>query len=82
MMEGWIFVSWNPQVNTPMDIYESSENMKFSAAIGAFGLIMKQSEYKGTATKNMVLKLSKSAILFDSFGYRQEFIEMVSNWVE
>ena len=68
--------------NTPMDIYESSENMKFSAAIGAFGLIMKQSEYKGTATKNMVLKLSKSAILFDSFGYRQEFIEMVSNWVE
>ena len=68
--------------NTPMNIYESSENMKFSAAIGAFGLILKQSEYKGTATKNMVLKLSKSATSFDSFGYRLEFINLVSNWVE
>ncbi len=68
--------------NIPKDISESSENMKFSAAIGGFGLIMKQSNYKGTVSKQMVLDLSESSVSFDPFGYKQEFIELVTNWTE
>ncbi len=71
------------EINTlPKDISNSSENMKFSAAIVSFGLIMKQSEYKGSASKQMVLDLATNSISFDPFGYKQEFIDLVSNWAE
>ncbi len=71
------------EINTsPQDISSSSENMRFSAAISGFGLIMKQSEYKGTASKQMVIKLSENSISFDPHGYRAEFIDLVTNWTE
>ncbi len=71
------------EINTsPQDISLSSENMRFSAAISGFGLLVKQSEYKGTASKQMVLDLSENSVSFDPFGYRQEFIELVTNWTE
>lgn len=64
----------------PKEINSSSENMKFVVSIAGLGLLMKQSEYKGTLTKQMVLDLGKDAITFDPNGYRKEFIELVTNW--
>ncbi len=64
----------------PVDINMASDNMKFAASITGFGLLMKQSKYKGTVSKQMVLDLGESASTFDPFGYRDEFIELVSNW--
>lgn len=58
---------------------EASENTRFAAAITCFGLQMKQSEYKGTASKAMVLELGGSAVTFDPNGYRAEFLELVKN---
>lgn len=66
----------------PGAIISSSENMRFAASIAGFGLIMKQSEYKGTVNRQMVLDLCKTSTSFDPHGYRQEFIELVSNWHE
>ncbi len=68
--------------STARDISASSENMKFAAAVGGLGLIMKQSEYKGTASKELVLDLLENSVSFDPFGYRQEFVELVSDWQE
>jgi Ca-activated chloride channel family protein len=56
--------------------------MRFAASITGFGLLMKQSEFKGTITKQMVLSLGESAITFDPNGYRKEFIGLVKNWNE
>jgi Ca-activated chloride channel family protein len=64
------------------DILESSGNMKFSASITGFGLIMKQSRYKGSATKQMVIDLGKKGVTFDPNGYKQEFLDLVMNWHE
>ncbi|MBI9067845.1 MAG: VWA domain-containing protein [Salinivirgaceae bacterium] len=73
----------NHEINmTPKDIYSASENMRFASAITGFGLLMKQSEYKGTVSKQLVLDLSKNAITYDPFGYRSEFVSLVSNWSE
>lgn len=66
----------------PDDINNATENMRFVAAIAGFGLLMKQSEYKGTTSKQLVLELGENAIGFDPFGYRQEFIELVKSWSE
>ncbi len=63
-------------------INEASENIKFSAAIAGFGLLMKNSEYKGNASKQMVVELAKSASTFDPNGYRNEFITLLDNWSE
>ncbi|NQU33502.1 MAG: VWA domain-containing protein [Bacteroidetes bacterium] len=68
--------------NIPRDIYESTENMRFAAAIGGFGLMMKQSEYKGTASKQLVLELGNSSTTFDPNDYRKEFIDLITNWTE
>ncbi len=67
---------------TPADINSSSENMQFAAAITGFGLLMKRSEYKGSVSKQLVLDLGENALSFDPFGYRQEFIDLVSGWHE
>jgi Ca-activated chloride channel family protein len=64
----------------PEDIDKSSENMRFAAAVTGFGLMMKNSEFKGTVSKSMVLGLGEEAKSFDPFGYRQEFIDLVKNW--
>ncbi|GHT38780.1 hypothetical protein AGMMS49965_03120 [Bacteroidia bacterium] len=61
------------------EISQSSENMRFASAVTCFGLQLKQSEYKGTSSKSMVLDLGKNAISFDPHGFRAEFLELVKN---
>lgn len=67
-------------ISAPQPINSSSENMRFASAVVGFGLLMKQSEYKGNLTKQTVLELAKGASAFDPNGYRKEFIELVTNW--
>ncbi len=64
----------------PRPIGTASENMRFLAAVTGFGLLMKQSEYKGTASKQMILDLGNGALTFDPNGYRKEFTDLVGNW--
>ncbi|MFZ5940145.1 MAG: vWA domain-containing protein [Bacteroidota bacterium] len=66
----------------PADISGASDNMRFAASIACFGLIMKESEYRGSANRQMVLDLGEDAMDFDPFGYRAEFIDLVKDWKE
>lgn len=66
----------------PSNIFQSSENMRFASAVVGFGLLMKNSKYKGTINKQLVLDLSKNAVSFDTFKYKEEFIQLITNWVE
>ena len=58
------------------NIMSASENMRFAAGVTAFGLRMKNSEFKGKADKAMVLELCAEATGSDPFGYRQEFVRL------
>lgn len=64
----------------PVAIENASENMRFAAGITAFGLLMKQSEYAGTANRDMVLNFASDAITFDPNGYREDFINLVEGY--
>ena len=64
----------------PKKIGSSSENMRFAASVTGLGLLMKESEYKGTLTKQLVLDLAKNATTFDPYGYRKDFVELVTGW--
>ena len=54
-----------------------SDDFRFASAVAAFAMVLRNSEYKGTADYNMVLALAREARGEDEEGYRQEFISMV-----
>ncbi len=56
---------------------QPSDNLKFSSAVAAFGMILKDSKYKGDAGYNEVLRLAQSSIGADLQGYRAEFVRLV-----
>lgn len=58
-------------------IRKSSDNLDWSMAVAGFGMLLRDSEFKGDITYEDVLSLAKSAKGKDAFGYRGEFIELV-----
>jgi Ca-activated chloride channel family protein len=53
-----------------------SENFRFSAAVAEYGLLLKDSEYKGTADWKQVIELARSSQGKDKEGYRKEFMTL------
>ncbi len=60
-----------------LDLDETSDNFRFSAAIAEFGLILRNSEYKDDASMEEVIAMAKGARGEDEEGYRSEFIKLV-----
>jgi Ca-activated chloride channel family protein len=56
---------------------EASNNFRFSAAVASFGMLLRNSQYKGNATYQTVLKLAQGAKGKDDNQYRAEFIDLV-----
>ncbi len=55
---------------------QMSDDMRFASAVASFGMILRDSEYKGTSDKSLVLGLiSENYTANDQ--YKQEFVEMV-----
>jgi Ca-activated chloride channel family protein len=66
-----------PLADKNVALDKASENFKFSAAIAEFGMLLRDSEFKGQSTYEDVLKLAKQGKGPDSYGYRTEFIKLV-----
>ncbi|MFD2247808.1 vWA domain-containing protein [Pontibacter ruber] len=58
---------------------KTSDNFRFSAAVAACGMLLRDSEFKGNASFPMVLELAKGARGKDEEGYRIEFINLVKS---
>lgn len=56
---------------------KAGENLNWSMAVAGFGMLLRDSEYKGDFNYSDVIELAKSAKGKDSYGYRAEFIELV-----
>jgi len=56
---------------------QASEDLKFAASVAGFGMILRQSDHKGTATFDGVLEIAEEGLGDDRYGYRREFIELV-----
>ncbi len=55
----------------------TSDNFRWAAAVASFGMILRDSEFKGIATCGEVIQWAQSAKGEDENGYRSEFIGMV-----
>ena len=59
---------------------KASKDFRFASAVAGFGLILRESEHKGNASSEMVLKLVDPTLLDadeDPNGRRAEFVELV-----
>lgn len=57
---------------------QSSDDFRFSAAVAGFGMLLRDSEYKGDLTYADVFKLAKSTDGYNRDKYRVEFLSLVS----
>ncbi|MHB1080610.1 MAG: YfbK domain-containing protein [Prosthecobacter sp.] len=55
----------------------SSEEYKFSAAVAGFGLLLRDSSYKGTLSWETVRRLALDGKGADKQGYRGEFLQLI-----
>ncbi len=68
-----------PVSDNPLKLAETSNNFRFSAAVAQWGLILRNSEFKGTASYENVIELAKKSIGKDEFGDRAQFIRLVES---
>ncbi len=54
-----------------------SEAFRFSAAVAAFGMLLRDSAYRGNASYALVDELARGALGVDPGGYRREFLGLV-----
>jgi Ca-activated chloride channel family protein len=59
------------------ELREIGGDFGFAASVAAFGMMLRNSEFKGTATFEDVLELARAGRGADSDGYRAEFIRLV-----
>lgn len=56
---------------------QASQDFKFTAAVAAFGMVLRGSPYKGTADLEHALSWAKEGKGADRSGYREEFIRLI-----
>ena len=54
-----------------------SSDFRFASAVAMFGQLLRDSDFKGTADYDKVIKLAKQGVNNDERGYRREFIRLV-----
>jgi len=58
-------------------VSKSGRNIDFAAAVAEWGMLLRNSEHKGSANYNQVLEIARKAKGTDNEGYRAEFIRLV-----
>jgi Ca-activated chloride channel family protein len=66
-------------LNVYGDIKSDTENLRFAAGVAAYGMLLRNSEYKGTANLEMVKQLIGSSLNYDPKGYRQGLLDLLNN---
>jgi len=60
------------------EMAKTSINFRFSAAVAAFAQRLRNGKYNNSISYNDILELAKKSTGPDAFGYRREFLDLVS----
>jgi len=66
-----------PLIDEGKDFAKAPADLKFAAAVAEFGMILRDSEFKGTGTLGAVLEWAQEGKDSDANGYRAGFIQLV-----
>jgi Ca-activated chloride channel family protein len=57
--------------------HSASPDLQFAAAVASFGMILRNSQHRGSATLEGVAEIASGALGKDEGGYRAEFVDLV-----
>ncbi|MBE9117427.1 VWA domain-containing protein [Lusitaniella coriacea LEGE 07157] len=69
----------SPVADAGANLENASENFKFAAAVASFGMVLRDSPYKGNASLEQALSLAQASEGVDLDGYRAEFIRLIQS---
>lgn len=61
----------------PLKLSNASENIRLAAGLAQFGMLLRNSAYKGSGDYNLVLNMIAPLAQSDKEGYRAELVELV-----
>jgi Ca-activated chloride channel family protein len=63
--------------DTGFDFAQAPSDLKFAAAVAEFGMVLRNSEYKGNGSLQQVIEWAQQGMGADVNGHRADFIELV-----
>jgi Ca-activated chloride channel homolog len=69
----------HPLKDDELSIAKTSDNFRFAASVAEFGMLLRKSEFKATASFDNIIKTARKAKGSDEEGYRSEFIRLVES---
>ncbi len=72
--------SWlieQPVRDRGLELARTSDDFRFAAAVAAWGMLLRDSEFKGSATWVSTAELAGGALGHDEHGYRAEFVRLL-----
>jgi Ca-activated chloride channel family protein len=66
-----------PVRDRPVSLSQTSDDFRFAAAVAAFGLWLRESEFRGQSDLTLARELAQDALGGDRHGYRAEFLELL-----
>ncbi|HEX5724595.1 MAG TPA: VWA domain-containing protein [Longimicrobiaceae bacterium] len=67
----------HPVLDRSLGIAAASEDFRFSAAVAAWGMLLRRSPHRGSASWDGVVRLARGSLGDDRHGYREEFVRLV-----
>jgi Ca-activated chloride channel family protein len=61
------------------DVTAASDNLRFASAVAEFGMLLRDSKFKGDATYDEVRTLARKSLGRDFEGYRHDFLTMIGD---
>lgn len=61
-----------------MSVSSDGTEISFAAGVAAYGMILRNSKYRGSADYDMAASLVEQGLAFDPHGYRAELLELIS----
>ncbi|CAM2926095.1 VWA domain-containing protein [Rariglobus hedericola] len=71
-----------PLIDTGADFTKADGEFQFAAAVAAWGMLLRDSPHKGSATFEQVVGWAENGLGDDAGGYRAEFIQLVRRSAE
>ena len=67
-----------PVAARAVSLDEASHELRFSSAVALFGMLLRDSEYRGESDYTLVRKLARSSLGEDEHAHRAEFLSLVA----
>jgi len=67
-----------PVTGARADLKATSTDFKLSAAVAAFGMLLRDSKHKGTASYAMAAQLAEASLRRDAHGYRRQLVGLIN----